>query len=40
MYAPKCFVLVSRLDYTETFRVSLLHSHIYTYQILTFLLQK
>lgn len=22
MYAPKCLVLVSRLDYTETFRVS------------------
>lgn len=21
MYAPKCLVLVSRLDYTETFRV-------------------
>lgn len=24
MYAPKCLVLVSRLDYTETFRVSAL----------------
>lgn len=23
MYAPKCLVLVSRLDYIETFRVSL-----------------
>lgn len=23
MYAPKCLVLVSRLDYTETFRVPL-----------------
>lgn len=23
MYAPKCLVLVSRLDYTETFRVSI-----------------
>lgn len=24
MYAPKCLVLVSRLDYIETFRVSYL----------------
>lgn len=24
MYAPKCLVLVSRLDYIETFRVSLI----------------
>lgn len=24
MYAPKCLVLVSRLDYPETFRVSIL----------------
>ncbi|KAJ8931413.1 hypothetical protein NQ314_015685 [Rhamnusium bicolor] len=25
MYAPKCLVLVSRLDYIETFRVSYLY---------------
>lgn len=27
MYAPKCLVLVSRLDYIETFRVSKLSNY-------------
>lgn len=31
MYAPKCLVLVSRLDYPETFRVS---SYIHAYLVI------
>lgn len=33
MYAPKCLVLVSRLDYIETFRVREYLYNLYSYQL-------